>query len=183
MAVTRGGRPKVNSASRMTVSAYMYSETTPFLPPFLVSASTEMLVISEPVPDVVGIRMQGREGFGTRLMPKYLSMGPSLESSTEAAFVVSRAEPPPKPMITSAPKALASSVQCWMESMLGSSWASAYSFHSMPPAVRASSRGFWTPILARPGSVTMNALEPLRFFTSLAASLIAPRPCTIFLTV
>ena len=167
----------------MTVSAYMYSETTPFLPPFLVSASTEMLVISEPVPDVVGIRMQGREGFGTRLMPKYLSMGPSLESSTEAAFVVSRAEPPPKPMITSAPKALASSVQCWMESMLGSSWASAYSFHSMPPAVRASSRGFWTPILARPGSVTMNALEPLRFFTSLAASLIAPRPCTIFLTV
>ncbi len=118
----------------------------------------------------------GMVGLGTRFMPKYLSMGPLLERSTEAAFVVSSALPPPNPIRMSALNFLAASEHALMESMLGSSSAFAKSCHSIPPSVRASSSGFCTPSFASPGSVTIKAREHLRFLISPATCLMDPLP-------
>jgi len=63
---------------------------------------TAMEVTSEPVPAVVGIRIVGRPGRGTKLTPAYLLIGPSLLTITAAAFEISMALPPPKPITKSA---------------------------------------------------------------------------------
>ena len=68
-AVTAWGRLRVSPGSKMAVLANMKSDTTPFLSRLSVSLKMEMDVTSDPVPAVVGIKMLGRQGPGTRPTP------------------------------------------------------------------------------------------------------------------
>src|SRR4030042_6793608 len=75
-AVTEGGRPMVNLGSTMATSGKRKGVTIPFFNFSFVSDKIAMGVTSLPVPAVVGTRMTGTPGLGTRAIPKKLSIFP-----------------------------------------------------------------------------------------------------------
>jgi len=63
--------------------------------------STDTLVISLPVPEVVGIKIFGRPLFFARSRPHISRTAMSLVAFSETAFATSRELPPPTPMTRS----------------------------------------------------------------------------------
>src|SRR5512139_1223787 len=88
-AVTEGGRPMVSFGSRMATSGKRVGLTIPFFNFSLVSDKMAMGVASLPVPAVVGIRITGTPGLGTRSIPKKLSIFPVLVIMMEVTLAIS----------------------------------------------------------------------------------------------
>ncbi len=69
-AVSAGGRPSVNSGSRMATRASSRLQLTPFLVCASGSTNTAAGEISLLVPAVVGMAITGRPACGTRSVPQ-----------------------------------------------------------------------------------------------------------------
>jgi hypothetical protein len=152
-AVTLGGRPVVNSASRMVRSAYNCGDTTPALVASPV-VTIEIGVTSEPVPAVVGICTSGRRGPFTLPTPYIAPSGWLEPASAAISLATSIEEPPPRPSINSASAARACCAAANTTASGGSATTSSITCTCQPASRKLASAGASKPLRCRKASVT-----------------------------
>ena len=141
MAVDLGGSPRVSSGSRMAREPRQTGETTLSFLFWETQLMTHMLVVSEPVPAVVGTNTMGSPGRRPLGTPKYCRMGGGLLISTLTPLAVSMEEPPPMATMTSQPAVRAISAACSTISSGGSGTTSSKQTVSMLDMCRFSTMG------------------------------------------
>ena len=124
------------------------------------TSRTQIVVLSLPVPVVVGTATSGLSGWrGARPPPTglltYSRSSPSLVPSRLVALAVSMADPPPTATYASkGPSARPNATASSSEASVGSTWARSKTTTSMPAArIWSAMRAGW-PVAATPGSVT-----------------------------
>ena len=97
VAVVRGGRPTVSSGSRMAYSGMSLRSMSAYLWCVSLSVMTAAIVVSLPVPDVVGMATIGGTVLPTRMTPA-MSLQLFFGQATRAAapLVASIGLPPPR---------------------------------------------------------------------------------------
>ena len=97
VAVVRGGRPTVSPGSRMAYSGMSLRSMSAYLWCVSLSVMTAAIVVSLPVPDVVGMATMGGTVLPTRMTPAISSQLFFGQATRAAApFVASIGLPPPR---------------------------------------------------------------------------------------
>ncbi|GCO36728.1 hypothetical protein ExPCM14_02382 [Escherichia coli] len=103
IAVTCDGTPSVSAASRIATSGISEAWANTCLRPLTASIITVTLVVSEPVPAVVGMAINGRRGCRTLVSDISASVLSGFVTSNATAFAASSTEPPPNAITPSQP--------------------------------------------------------------------------------
>ena len=163
-AVIFGGRPRVISGSSTAYFGTSVRSMTAYLWWVSSSVMTAAIVVSEPVPAVVGTAMKGGSFFSTRSRPAILPTGLfGRTTRAAAALAESIGEPPPMAMKPSQPFStyMARTFSTVLTRGLAST--SANMTHGMPALSRAAVT-IGASFLPTLGPVTMMGLVTFSFF-------------------
>ncbi len=176
IAVTCAGTPSVTAASRMATSGIRVAWASTFLSPVAASIITVTLVVSDPVPAVVGTAISGRRGRNALCSVMSASVCVGLVTSSATALAASSTEPPPKATTPSHFDSRNCATAAQTSVMHGSPTGHGHSVIATPFIARLRSRAAVIPASCRKLSTMTNICVSPRVCASCPQVLSAPSP-------